>query len=398
MLAAEGTGEDAMTHPMNGAAAICGLGITAMGRVYRDAEDLAAEAVYLALEDAGLPKSELDGLLINAGVTNGVSIPLHITLGLRELNVLTFMQGYGSSAGQMIQYAAMAVANGLANYICCVFADDPLKEGVRTGDAYAGGARRNAMSGLYPVYGFMGALPMYALGARRHMDLYGTTQDQLGAVAIGQRRWAAMNPRATKREPLDLAGYHASPWVVEPFHILDCCLVSNGGVAVIVTTPERARDLRQPAVYVRGFAQAHQHDAGLAGTDALVHTPAAKAGPRALAMAGVSRNDVTQCQIYDCYTYTVIATLEDYGFCAKGEGGPFVADGKLAPGGALPTNTGGGELSSFYMWGMTPITEAVIQGRGHGGERQQSNDVILVSGNGGVLNYHSTLVLSPHAA
>jgi acetyl-CoA acetyltransferase len=383
---------------MRGASAICGLGLTDMGRVYRDAEDLAAEAVHLALEDAGLPKSELDGLMINAGVTNGVSIPLHLTLGLRELNLLTFVQGYGSSAGQMIQYASMAVANGLANYVCCVFADDPLKEGVRTGAAYAGGGRRSAMSALFPLYGFGGALPLYALAARRHMDLYGTRQEQLAAIAIGQRQWAAMNPRATKREPLDLAGYDASPWVVQPFHVLDCCLVSNGGVAVIVTTPERARDLKQPPVYVRGFAQAHNNDAGLSGNDAMIHTPAAKSGARALAMADASLGDVTQCQIYDCYTYTVLVSLEDYGFCKKGEGGAFVADGKLAPGGKLPTNTGGGELSAYYMWGMTPVAEAVIQGRGQGGDRQASNDLILVSGNGGVLNYHATLVLSPHAS
>ena len=364
-----------MKHPMNSAAAVCGLGLTEMGRVYRSAEDLAAEAVYLALEDAGLPKSDLDGLLINAGVTDSVSIPLHITLGLKELNLLTYMQGYGSSAGQMIQYASMAVANGLANYVCCVFGDAPLKAGQRTGSAYARAGRRNAMASLYPIYGFAGALPMYALAAQRHMDLFGTTQDHLAAVALSQRRWAEMNPRATKRQPLDLDGYNASPWVVEPFHILDCCLVSNGG-----------------------FAQAHNHDVGLTGHDPLIHGPGARAAPRALAMADADLADVTQCQIYDCYTYTVIATLEDYGFCAKGEGGAFVADGRLAPGGALPTNTGGGELSSFYMWGMTPISEAVIQGRGQGDERQAPNDLIMVSGNGGVLNYHSTLLLSPEAA
>ena len=387
-----------MTHPMNSASAICGLGITAMGRVYRDASDLAAEAVYLALADAGLPKQELDGLLINAGVTNSVSIPLHITLGLRELNLLTFMQGYGSSAGQMVQYAAMAVANGLANYVCCVFGDSPLQEGARAGASYSGGGQRNAMASLQQLYGFAGALPMYALAAQRHMDLFGTTQDQLAAVAIQQRRWAALNPLATKREPLDIDGYNASPWVVHPFHIVDCCLVSNGGIAVIVTTPERARDLRQPPVYMRGFAQAHNHDVGLAGHDPLIHGPGAKAAPRALAMADATLSAVTQCQIYDCYTYTVITTLEDYGFCKKGEGGPFVADGRLGPGGSLPTNTGGGELSSYYLWGMTPISEAVIQGRGQGGERQAPNDLIMVSGNGGVLNYHATMLLSPNAA
>jgi acetyl-CoA acetyltransferase len=387
-----------MAHPISGKAAICGLGMTEMGRVYRSANELAAEAVYLALADAGLEKSQLDGLLINAGQTRGVNIGLHQTLGLRELKVLTFMQGYGSSAGQMVQYAAMAVENGMADYIACVFADDPLKEGKRSGDAYATRRRPEAMSSLYPIYGITGANQMYAMGAQRHMDTYGTTQEQLGQIAISQRQWAAFNERATKREPLDMAGYLASPWVVEPFHVLDCCLVSNGGVAVIVTSAERARDLAKPPVYIRGWAQQHNHDVGHSGHDPLLVGPGAKAGPRALEMADAKLGDVTQCQLYDCYTYTVLATLEDYGFCARGEGGPFVEDGKLGPGGSLPTNTGGGELSAFYMWGMTPISEAVIQGRAHGGERQASNDLILVTGNGGVLNYHATLLLSPKSA
>ncbi|MGD8417490.1 MAG: hypothetical protein PVH91_10565 [Pseudomonadales bacterium] len=387
-----------MAHPMRGKAAICGLGITEMGRVYRSANDLAVEAVHLALEDAGLEKSQLDGLLINAGTTNNINLGLHRHLGLQELKVLTFMQGFGSSAGQMVQYAAMAVANGMADYVACVFADDPLKEGKRTGDSYATRSRPEAMASLYPIYGFAGAIPMYAMGAQRHMDTFGTTQEQLGQIAISQREWAAFNERATKREPLTMDDYHASPWVVEPFHVLDCCLVSNGAVAVIVTSAERARDLKQPPVYIRGWAQQHNHDVGRSDRDPLLYGPGIKAGPRAFAMADAKLADVTQCQLYDCYTYTVLVTLEDYGFCGKGEGGSFVEDGKLGPGGALPTNTGGGELSSFYMWGMTPITEAVIQGRGQGGARQAPNDLILVTGNGGVLNYHATLLLSPEAA
>ncbi len=388
-----------MKHPMNSAVAITGLGLTEMGRVYRDAEDLAAEAVFLALEDAGLQKSDLDGLLINAGISDGVGVPLHMTLGIQELKLLTYMQGYGSSAGQMVQYAAMAIANGLASTVCCVFADSPLKDKQRSGAvSYARTGQPDAMASLDTLYGFTGALPKYALAAQRHMDMFGTTQEQLGAVAISQRQWAALNPRASKRELLDLEGYNASPWVVEPFHVLDCCLVSNGGVAVIVTSAERARDLKQPPVYLRGFAQAHKHDAGQTSHDPLIHTAAARSGPRALAMADASVADISQCQIYDCYTYTVIATLEDYGFCEKGDGGPFVEGGRIGPGGALPTNTGGGELSSFYMWGMTPISEAVIQGRGQGGPRQAPNELIMVSGNGGLLAYHATLVLSPHAA
>jgi acetyl-CoA acetyltransferase len=248
------------------------------------------------------------------------------------------------------------------------------------------------------LYGFADANAMYALGAQRHMDLFGTTQEHLGQVAIGQREWAGMNERATKREPLDLESYHASPWVVEPFHILDCCLVSNGGVAVIVTSAERARDMQQPPVYLRGFAQGHHHDTGFANTDPLVRGPGEKIAKKALAMADATVEDITQCQLYDCYTYTVIETLEDYGFCEKGEGGPFIEDGKLSPGGSLPTNTGGGSLSSYYMWGMTPVSEGVIQARGHGGSRQAPNDLVLVTGNGGILNYQAALLLSPQAA
>ena len=387
-----------MAHPMSGKAAICGLGMTEMGRVYRSSNDLAVEAVHLALKDAGLEKSQLDGLLINAGTTNSINLGLHQKLGLQELNVLTFMQGFGSSAGQMIQYAAMAVENGMADYIACVFADNPVKEGKRSGDSYSNRARPDAMTMLYPIYGFAGANPMYAMAAQRHMDTFGTTQEQLGQIAISQRQWATMNEQATMRKPMTMEDYHASPWVVEPFHVVDCCLVSNGGVCVIVTSAERAKDLNQPPVYIRGWAQQHNHDVGRSNHDPLLYGPGKKAGEKALAMADAKIEDITQCQIYDCYTYTVLVTLEDYGFCAKGEGGAFVEDGKLGPGGSFPTNTGGGELSSFYMWGMTPVTEGVIQGRGHGGERQVNNDLILVTGNGGILNYHANLLLSPQAA
>ena len=387
---------------MNGATAICGLGLTEMGRVYeRTATDFAVEATLLALDDAGLEKADLDGLLINAGITQGIDLSLVAALGIPRLNVLTQMNAWGSSAGQMVGYAAMAVANGLANHVACVFADAPLVPGEATGKAYAGGRRRvrGGMGSLYPLYGYFGAIPFYAMSARRHMDLYGTTQDQLGAVAVQTRAWAEHSPRATKREPLTLDQYHASPWVVEPFHVLDCCLVSNGGVCIIVTTAERARSLRQPPVYVRGLAQAHQFDLARTELDSSTEGAGAVSARTAFAMADATLDDVTICELYDCYTYTVISTLEDYGFCKRGEGGPFVESGVLGPGGSLPTNTGGGELSAYYMWGMTPISEAVIQGRSQGGARQvEANDLILVTGNGGMFNHHATLLLSPTAS
>jgi acetyl-CoA acetyltransferase len=383
-------------HPLSGKNAIAGLGMTELGRVYgRSATDFAVEAVLRALGDAGLAKDELDGLLINAGISQGVDLSLAQALGLRALAVQTQMQGYGSSAGQMVQYAALAVNAGLAKHVACVFADAPLVPGERAGRAYAGGGagrpRTRSVASLLAPLGYAGPIPYYALHAQRHMDRYGTTQDQLGAVALSSRAWARKNPLATMREPLTLEGYHASPWIVEPFHVLDCCLVSNGAICVIVTSAERARDLARPPVYVRGMAQGHQLEA-----DDAAPSLAERSSRAAFAMAGCSAADITLCQLYDCYTYTVLTTLEDYGFCARGESGPFAQSGALAPGGKLPTNTGGGMLSSYYMWGMTPISEAVIQARGDGGARQvERNELIAVSGNGGIFNYHATLVLSP---
>jgi acetyl-CoA acetyltransferase len=172
-------------------------------------------------------------------------------------------------------------------------------------------------------------------------------------------------------------------------------MVSNGGVAVIVTTSARAKQLAQPPVYMWGAAQTHPGYPRRRGSEFGLVSGAAVSGPAAMTMAGISPSEIDVLEIYDCYTYTVLLTLEDYGFCAKGEGGPFVEEGILAPGARLPTNTGGGQLSSFYLWGMTPLSEAIIQARGQGGIRQAPHhDVVLVSGNGGTLDRHATLVLS----
>jgi acetyl-CoA acetyltransferase len=244
----------------------------------------------------------------------------------------------------------------------------------------------------------IGANPMYALAARRHMARFGTTTEQLGHVAVAQRAWAALNPAAQQREPITLADHQASRWIAEPLRLLDCCLVSNGGIAVIVTTAERAAGLAQPPVHVLGWAQSHPGHYLRRHPDFGLVTGAATAGPAALDMAGVALADVDVVQLYDCYTFTVLVTLEDYGFCAKGDGGPFVASGVLGPAGKLRLNTGGGQLSGYYLWGMTPVAEAVIQARGEAGERQaDQHDIVLVSGNGGVLDHHASLVLGSAA-
>ena len=382
-------------------AAIVGLGITETGQVYgRSAADFAADAVRLAVADAGLRLDDVDGLLVSAGLSGGIHIGLAHQLGLTDLRMLSLISQAGSTAGAQVQLAALAVAGGLATTVVCVHADAPLKPAAKSGDAYrrAAGGAATGVGGLGVVAGPRNPTAGYALAARRHMNHYGTTSEQLGAIAVGQRQWATMNPQARFRDPITIADHQASRFVAEPLHLLDCCMVSNGGVAVVVTSAERAAHLAQPPVHLWGWAQTHPGYRMEHGSSWGLRSGAAIAGPAAMQMAGITPADVDVCEIYDCYTYTVLITLEDYGFCPKGEGGAFAASGALAPGGALPTNTGGGQLSSFYLWGMTPLSEAIIQVRGQGGQRQvDRHEVAMVSGNGGVLDFHSTLVLAAQA-
>ncbi len=381
--------------------AIAGLGITKQGKVYdHNHIGFAVEAVQLALDDAGLTRDDLGGLLVNPGLSWGdmgmSSFQLQQAMGLRNLRLSAGMSAGGATAAAMVQHAALAIEAGLCHTVACVFSDAPLKPpapkdgaaGRGSGSAAAYGFGR----GLDAAYGQFGVNAMYAMVARRHMHLYGTTNDHLGAIAVAERQWANKNPQAQFHDtPMSLDDYRRSRWVVEPFHLFDCCLVSNGGIAVIVTSAERARDLRRPPVTIRGMAQGHP------GGDPVetLTSGAVLCKDAALAMAYMALSDIDVVELYDCYTFTVLVCLEDYGFCKKGEGGAFVADGRIGPGGALPVNTGGGQLSSFYMWGMTPISEAVIQLRGDGGERQVPDaEVALVSGNGGILSTHSTLILA----
>jgi acetyl-CoA acetyltransferase len=386
---------------------IAGLGLTEMGAIYgRSASSFAIEAVRLAVADAGLELRDVDGLLTSNGTTGGVGLGLQRELGLFNLRLLSEMQGFGSTAGSMVQFASMAVQSGMAEVVVCVFADAPLRPGRAAGDVYGSGRRPDtgAMAppsgwgGLLLSTGVVGANTLYALGARRHMERYGTTTEQFAEIAVAQRAWAANNPHAQMREPMTVEDHHASRWIADPFRKLDCCLVSNGGVAVIVTTEERARSLAQPPVHVLGWAQCHPGRLFDRDDDFGLVTGAARSGPEALGMAGLKLGDVQVAELYDCYTFTVLVSLEDYGFCAKGEGGAFVASGAIGPNGSLKLNTGGGQLSAYYMWGMTPLSEAIIQVRGQGGGRQvHPHDVALVSGNGGILDHHATLVLGSGA-
>lgn len=246
------------------------------------------------------------------------------------------------------------------------------------------------------IYGVTSPPAAYALAATRHMHEYGTTSAQLAEIAVATRRWAALNPRAFKRDPLTVDDVLASPWAVYPFHVLDCCLVTDAGGAVVLTTVERARQLGVPVIEVLGSAVAHTHHQISQQPD-LTRTPAAISGRAAFAQAGLRPADIDVAELYDSFTYTVLVTLEDLGFCAKGEGGAFVTGQRTAPGGDFPLNTSGGGLSYTHpgMFGIFLLIEAVRQLRGEGGPRQVTDaEVALVNGMGGYLSSAATAILA----
>jgi acetyl-CoA acetyltransferase len=239
----------------------------------------------------------------------------------------------------------------------------------------------------------------YALAASRHMHLYGTTSEQLAEIAVATRAWAALNPKALYRDPLAIADVLGSRWISYPLHLLDCCLVTDAGGAVVLTSAERARDCRSHPVLVLGFGEAHDH-ALISQMPDLTHGPGRLSGPRAFAMAGVRHADVDVAEVYDSFTYTVLLSLEDLGFCKKGEGGAFVSSQRTAPGGAFPLNTSGGGLSYTHpgMFGVFTVIEAVRQLRhdyaGQGVRQVADARIALVHGTGGVLSATGTVILA----
>ncbi|MBN8442769.1 MAG: hypothetical protein J0M28_13890 [Thauera sp.] len=378
--------------------AIVGLGQSALSRKpIGTARQLAVAAVRAAIADSGLKHGEIDGLLINRSplVPHDV-LPLKLQddLQLTKLRLLTSIEGEGSSAVQMIQYAALAIEAGMATNVVCVFSDDPV--GVATGgQAFSPCLEISGIPGWEARCGLHGAAGAYALAAREYLWHYGLDDDALGWVAVSDRAWAQRNPDAFLHKPLTIDDYRQSPWVVEPFRVLDCAYPVNGAIAVVVSAAGAAANISERPVYLYGMGQGHRGFLGFA-TPGEPLTGAAIAGRGAFAMAGASPADVTACQFYEAFSFTTLLALEEYGLCGPGEAAAFVRSGHTAPDGRLPCNTGGGHLSGFYLQGMTPVAEAVIQARRQGGPRQLENpDLMLVTGNGGRLDYHAALLVGP---
>lgn len=352
--------------------------------------DLMAQASIRALNDAGISKDQVDGLLSASAYYSMPTVSLGEYLSIIPRYTDSTTIG-GSSFVAHLRHARMAVETGLCQVALIAYGSTQ-----RT-DAGALVSSSEPLPFEAP-YGMLYPISAYALAAQRHMAEYGTTLEHLAWVAVQARQWALMNPVAFMRDkgPLSVADVLASPMISSPLHLLDCCLVTDGGGAVVVTTRERARDLPKTAVRILGAGESHSHR-GILGMPDLTRTAARFSGRDAFAEAGLVTADIDFVELYDAFTINTILFLEDLGFCAKGEGGPFVANGRIGPGGLLPVNTNGGGLSYCHpgMYGIFPIIEAVRQIRGEAGQRQLNKAQIgLVHGNGGTLSSQCTAILT----
>ena len=378
--------------------AIVSVGYTAKQGTVPGVTDmsLALEACKNAIEDAGLKREDVDGLLLQPTMGGVHSYNIGAQLGL-DLRFTANLDVMGASSGCIAQYAAMAVAFGQANYVLCLYATT----GQSGGPGGGGGMGGRPPAGSDFAYGSMGAAMSYALAARRGMHEFGTGPETWKEIAVAQRRWGNLNPRATMyTKTMTYDDYYNARVLVEPFRLFDICQISDSGRAFIVTKAERARDLKHRPVYIMGMGQDHPASNPQQATFLTGNTGAKLSGEQAFKMAAITLKDIDACEIYDCFTYTVEVELMDYGFYGRGEGRDFLKEERLGPGGDFPLNTSGGLLSEAYQMGFTPLTEAVVQLRGEAGERQlgpptgtKEPEIILVSNNGGVMQTHSTLIL-----
>ena len=366
-------------------ACLTGIGETAYVRgSTKTALELQMEASLKAIRDAGLDPRQIDGV-IPIGIVSGTAEDFIDNFGITDLRFSALVPHGGASPAMALQAAAAAVAAGVCNHVLIAFGRNVT--GAATTKA---GARIHTMPQFHYVTEFeyplgnVAPAQIYAPMARRHMELYGTKIEHFGEVAVAHRQHALLNDNAVMKKPITLEDHANSRMISDPFRLLDCSLESDGGAACIVSSAERAADLRHRRVFISGVAEGHPDQPGsITQRPDMTSLGIGKAAQRAFQMAGVTHADIDVAEIYDCFTYAVIRQLEDMGFCKKGEGGPFVEGGRLRLGGALPTNTHGGLLSQAHVWGLNHIAELVRQMRGDAGRAQVQNaEVGLVTGYG----------------
>ncbi|MEU4481122.1 thiolase family protein [Micromonospora sp. NPDC023966] len=354
---------------------------------------MASEATRLAVEDAGLKISDIDGAIDlrrtgGGGDRASYSDTFTRFLGMQAQFYFTIGRG-GALAGLATAAATGFLDRGLANYVVCVGAVDDWSKAEQTKKQGHRGMQHAEKEGYWgKPLGDLRAASHHSWMAARHMAQYGTTSEQLGAISVAQRTWACLNPDAKMYgRPITIEDHQNSPWVVEPYHRLDCSLISDGAIAFILTTEERAKDLKQQPIWVSGQGFGEIAASYWWEKKNLTHMAVAPAKEKAFAQAGITLNDIDVAQLYDCFTGEVLLQLEDYGWAEKGQGGKYVESGATAPGGhGIPVNTGGGLLSNWHLGDLVGYAEAVQQLRGTAGDRQVKDaKVALTTGHGGEL-------------
>jgi acetyl-CoA acetyltransferase len=352
---------------------------------------LQAQAAKAALDEAGLSFADVDALFTAGNWSWSPPLLLAEYLGLQP----SYLDGTnigGSSFEAHVAHAVAGVEAGLFDVALIAYGSTQRSD--RSRNRIAPDATLTEQ--FERPYGLPSPVGSYAMAAMRHMHEYGTTREQLAEVAVATRKWAAMNPKAFKREPITIEDVLTSRPIAEPLHLLDCCLVTDGGGALVIASEDRARDLRKPPAWILGHGQAATHYSiaqmpDLASADAI-----AASGRAAFERAGLTPGDIDVAEIYDSFTITVILSLEALGFCGRGEGGAFVSGQRTAPGGPFLLNTNGGGLSYTHpgMYGIFPLIEATRQLRGECGERQVADvKIALAHGTGGVLSSAATILL-----
>lgn len=380
--------------PVRGSSAIVGVATTAMGSAPGlDPLEMISDAAYAALADAGLSLGDVDGLFgcMQTDFFSTMSIAEY--LGIRPAFTDNNRIGGASFLAHTLQ-AALALEAGLCQVALVCYGSNQ-----RSALGKLQTAVTNAWSPFETRYEPLFPVSSYALAASRHMHEFGTTREHLAAVAVSARQWANLNPEAFARGPLSIDDVLSARMVSSPLSKLDCCLVTDGAGAVVMVRRDRVKDCRKPGAYLLGAAMAQTHKHISAMPD-LCETGARESGERAYRMAGLAPREIDLVQLYDAFTINTILFLEDLGFCPKGEGGRFVAEGRIAPGGALPVNTNGGGLSYAHpgMYGIFTLIEAVRQLRGEAEGRQVAkHDLCLCQGSGGVLSAQVTNILGTEA-
>ncbi|MFI5958896.1 thiolase C-terminal domain-containing protein [Cryptosporangium sp. NPDC051539] len=373
--------------------AIVGVGYT---EYFRDSgvstQTLALRAIVEALHDAGLAAHDLDGVACHRLADSADPAQIAQDLGLTDIRFVRDVFGGGSSSVGTLIDAAMAVATGQAETVVCWRALNSRSEG-RMG-AISGPAATAGDAQYWMPYRHLTPAQLFAMHTRAYLHRWGYGAEDLGRVAIAQRANALLSPRAMMTEPISMDDYLGSRWIAEPLRLLDCCLETDGAVALIVTTPQRARDLRQVPVLISGAAFGGGSQLTSNGWDDLSLSPARHLAPRLYAGAGMGPDDVDVAELYDAFTPLVLMQLEAYGFCSPGEAAGFVAHGSIGSGGELPVNTHGGHLSEGYVHGLNHVAEATNQLRRTCGSRQVAGaEVALATSQPGVVSGLTAAVL-----